>query len=216
MQERTIAITGEATKSFAPDTIAVSLEHSRLFKSYDEALNEVATRSGEIRQRIVESGLDAEKLKTSEFSVEPVYESYKDSHGDYKKRFLGYRNHARFEMCFPFDNVALSKLLGRLKGTEDKIEFSYRLNDPAAAKDEVMALATKAAIRKANIIAEAASVSLGDLLTIDYSVKEIRLSQQKFLMADCCYGSSDAEPEIDITPQELTLSDSVTVVYAIK
>ena len=101
-------------------------------------------------------------------------------------------------------------------GTEDKIGFSYRLSKPEEAKEEVMALATKAAIRKANLIAEAASIELGEIVNVDYPVKEISISYARHMMADCYCAPNIEGPEIDITPQDLTISDNVTTIFSIK
>ena len=211
-----MTITGTATKSFAPDLIAVSLEHSKTFETYEGALKDASSRTGQIRALAIEAGLNGDDLKTNGFSVDAAYETYKDSDHNYLKRFVGYKNYVAFEIAFAFDNKVLSRLLGKLTGTEDKIGFSYRLSNPEKAKEEVMGLATKSAIRKANLIAEAASIGLGDIINIDYSVKEINLRYQSHMMLDCCPTNGNEGPEIDITPRDLTFTDSVTVIFGIK
>lgn len=215
MNPRTIRITGEARKAFAPDLINVSLDHSKLFATYEEALNEVAAKTKILRQKVIEAGLDGETLKTTDFAVEPAYESYKDANGNYRKRFIGYENKASFEICFPLDNAVLSSLLGKLQDSQDKMDFSYRLSNPEEAQEEVMALATKAAIRKASIIASSASVSLGEIQSIDYSVEEIRVQYQRYALKECYSADCTGSPEVDITPRDLTFEDSVTIVFAI-
>lgn len=218
MQEKTLTITGEATKAFAPDTIVVSIEHSQVFDSYEKGITHLAERTKETREKIVQAGLEGDSLKTNYFEVEPHYERYRDSKGDYRERFVGYRAFARFQVAFSFDNKTLSGLLNALKGTEDKISFGYRLSNPDSAKEEVMALAAKAAIRKAGIIAEAASITLGDILNIDCSVKKINVEydDRRMMCFDCASMPGSSEPEIDITPNDLSVTDSVTIIYALK
>ena len=218
MQEKTLTITGEATKAFAPDIIVVSIEHSQVFDSYEKGISHLAERTKETREKIIQAGLNGDSLKTNYFEVEPHYERYRDSKGDYRDRFVGYRAFVRFQVAFNFDNKSLSKLLGTLKGTEDGISFGYRLSNPDFAKEEVMALATKAAIRKAGIIAEAASIALGEIINIDYSIKKINVEydDRRMMFFDCAAPSGSNNPEIDITPNDLTVTDSVTIIYALK
>ncbi|MDY6393182.1 MAG: SIMPL domain-containing protein [Bacilli bacterium] len=218
MPEKTLIITGKATKSFAPDTIRVSIEHKRIFESYDEAVIHLTKRTKETRDRVIQAGLDGEALKTCHFEVEPHYKRYRDPKGEYREELIGYRAFIRFEVDFCFDSKNLSSFLSSVRETKDSVSFSYRLSNPEGAKEEVMALATEAAIKKAKIIAKTASISLGDILNIDYSVKKDCFQFQRFEMlgCDCCSAPETQEPEIDITPNDLTVSDSVTLVYAIK
>ena len=216
MQEKTLIIVSKASKSFAPDIIVISLSHSKVFLRYEDALKEVATRTKEIQGKVIEAGLEASSVKTTDFSVDPDYESYKDKDGNYKKRFVGYRNKARFDIALPFDNALLSKLLGTLVSLEDTISFSYRLSKVEEAQDEVMQLAVKAAIRKARLIAEASAINLGEIQKIDYSVEEIDVHYRNhMLMADCCTAKAAGAIDVEIAPEDLTLSDQVNVVFGI-
>ncbi len=214
--QRTLTITGQASKSFAPDLIQVSLEHTRVFPEYAEVVNEVSERTGYLRGLVNQAGLDGKKLKTSDFSVEPEYETYKDDQGNRRRKLIGYRNHATFEITFPLDNDVLSKLLGEIRESEDHINFSYRLSDVEAAREEVLVLASEAALHKAEVIAKATGVRLGDIQTLDYSVKRIRIDYDTHPYMQRMCGADAANPEIDITPEDLTITDSISMVIEIK
>jgi len=62
-------------------------------------------------------------------------------------------------------------------------------------------------------VAEAAGVSLGDIIQIDYSWSEVRF-QTDFEV--CEAKATMSEPSYDITPEDVDVSDSVTVIWEIK
>ncbi len=71
---------------------------------------------------------------------------------------------------------------------------------------------------KACILAKASGVTLGELISIDYNWGELRLfSPTQYDMEDACMRLSSATPtSIEIEPDNIDGSDSVTFVWEIK
>ncbi len=59
----------------------------------------------------------------------------------------------------------------------------------------------------------AAGVTLGDLIQIDYSWSEIHIQPR---LKVCEMAIESSSPAYDITPEDVDVSDSVTVIWAIK
>ena len=118
------------------------------------------------------------------------------------------------------DNIRLGKILYALANSEIHPEFriSYTVKDPEAAKNEVLSKAVKDAKAKAVVLAEASGVSLKEMQTIDYSWGEFDLEvrpmqrdmvfESRLMVPEGCY-------EMDIEPDDIEVTDTVTVVWEI-
>ena len=155
--------------------------------------------------------------------METEYESYKDK-GTYKQRFVGYKFRHMMKVEFPSDNDRLGKVLYALANCPVKPEFrlSYTVSDPEAAKNELLGKAVTDAKEKASVLTQAAGVTLKDIQSIDYSWGEIDFEYRpmnRMLMADECLASpmvaEGASYDMDIEPDDIEVSDTVTVLWEI-
>ena len=168
-------------------------------------------------------GFERTDLKTLSFDVDAQYESYKDKNGNYKKRFIGYRFQHILKVEFDSDNERLGKILYALALCELKPEFrlSYTVKDPEAAKNELLGKAVTDAKEKATVLTAAAGVTLKDIQSIDYSWGEIDFEvhpMRKPLMegADKYLALPMKSYDLDIEPDDIEVTDTVTVVWEIE
>lgn len=216
---KTIRVTGMGSVSVKPDTTSLRITFGGIYKDYEETVRKSAEKTKILREAIEKSGLPGEALKTKDFSIESEYESYRDYNNDYKKRFLGYKFYHRTQIQFPKDNKMLGRVLYELSLCSVKVEFSidYTVKDKDAVKKEVIKRAVKNSREKAEIMAIAAGVSLGEVQSIDYSWGEIdiRTSPVDKLEVRKSY-ALEPSYDIDIEPDDIDLSDTVTMVWEIK
>ena len=85
----------------------------------------------------------------------------------------------------------------------------------------MLANAVTDAKAKAEVLSKASGVSLGEIITIDYSWAEIDFVSRpmdKLTLEECCI--KNCEPgeayDIDINPDDIDVTDNVTVVWGIK
>lgn len=96
------------------------------------------------------------------------------------------------------------------------------VKNPEKSKNELLANAVKDSMGKANVLADAAGVVIGDSVTIDYSWAEIDFVSRpmnKMMLEACCMreqAETDGSYDIDIEPDDIDVSDSVTIVWSIK
>lgn len=216
---KTIRVTGMGSVSVKPDTTSLRITFGGIYKDYEETVRKSAEKTKILREAIEKSGLPGEALKTKDFSIESEYESYRDYNNDYKKRFLGYKFYHRTQIQFPKDNKMLGRVLYELSLCSVKVEFSidYTVKDKDAVKEEVIKRAVKNSREKAEIMAIAAGVSLGEVQSIDYSWGEIdiRTSPVDKLEVRKSY-ALEPSYDIDIEPDDIDLSDTVIMVWEIK
>ncbi len=219
---RTIRVTGKGQLKVKPDMTRITMSLEGTFPEYSDALRRSAEDTERIKDLLSGFGFERTDLKTLNFNVETEYESYKE-HGTYKQRFVGYKYHHLMKVEFESDNERLGKLLYALAHCPVKPEFrlSYTVKDPEAAKNELLGKAIADAKEKSTVLTTAAGVTLKSIQNIDYSWGQINFEVQpmnRMLMAEeCCeaptaaYGSYD----MDIEPDDIEVSDTVTVVWEI-
>ncbi len=216
MEERTIRITGEGSKEFKPDQINICLDYKSVLPTYDEALAKAAEYTRLIKAKALEAGAEEGSVRTSSFDVSPSYESYTDKDGSHHNRFRGYGAGVDFTITIPLDNKLLSRVLFALKDYAGRFSLGYSLKDKEKAKEEVTALAVASARKKAELLASAAGEKLGELLSIDYSYGRVHFDYG-FREGICCNLESkfSLAPEIEIDPEDLAVSDTVNIVWAL-
>ena len=123
---------------------------------------------------------------------------------------------------FDSDNVRLGKVLYALANCDVKPEFrlSYTEKDPEAAKNELLGSAVTDAKEKASVLTKAAGVTLKEVQSIDYSWGqidfEVRPMNRMLMAEDCCEApTAGLGYDIDIEPDDIEVSDTVTVIWEI-
>ncbi len=217
MEQRTIRITGEGSKKFKPDQTRISLSYKMLLPTYDEALEKAAAFTRHIKAKTLEAGVREGDVRTSSFEVSPSYEYYTDKKGNRHSRFKGYAADVGFAITIPFDNKLLSNVLFTLKDYAGEFRIGYSLKDREKAKEEVTSLAVESARKKAELLASAVGEELGEILSIDYSYGRVEVDYG--YREGMCYSItnkfSDA-PEMEIDPEDLTISDTVNIVWRLR
>ena len=217
---RTIRVTGKGQIKVKPDMTRITITLEGMYPDYTETLRHSSEDTDSLKDVLAAFGFKRTDLKTLSFNVDTEYENYKD-HGAYKQRFVGYRFRHLLKVEFDSDNERLGKILYALGNCALNPEFriSYTVKDPEAAKNELLGKAVKDAKEKAAVITAAASVTLKDIQSIDYSWGEIEfeVSPMNRLMKACApvVACADSSYDLDIEPDDIEVTDTVTVVWEI-
>ena len=220
MMERTIRVTGKGKISVKPDTIRLRLSVEGIYPEYDETLRKSAEVVELLKDLVEQLGYERKELKTLYFNIDTEYESYQEKDKSWKRRFQGYKYVHRMKIEFPADNQKLGKMLYALAHCPVEPEFSieYTVADPEAAKNELLGEAVKDSMAKAGILAAAANVKLGNIINIDYSWGEVDFVSRPLeeLSLRCCEDACEPTSyNMDIEPDHIDMSDTVTVVWNI-
>lgn len=215
---RTIRVTGTGTVKLKPDTMRLYMNLNGKNKDYAKGLENSSKDTEAMRVLFADLGFAKEDLKTVAFSADPVYEGYEDKQGRWRQRFAGYEFRHRLKVDFPFDNGRLGKILYRLAkcGTDPEFSVSYTVKDPEAAKNMLLAAAVKDAAQKAEVLAEAAGVKLMGIQSVDYSIAEAQMEVQpapRLKAAGNAVFAAEASMDLNIQPEDITASDTVTVIW---
>ena len=166
-------------------------------------------------------GFERSDLKTLNFSVDTEFESYKDK-GVYKQRFVGYKFRHLLKVELESDNDRLGKVLYALANSPVRPEFriSYTVKEPESVKNSLLGKAITDAKEKANVLTAAAGTTLKDIQSIDYSWGEIDFEvrpMNRSLMMEACapIAAEGSSYDMDIEPDDIEVSDTVTVIWEI-
>ena len=89
--ENTISVTGSAIASSAPDTLIVVLGVESEAKTASQSLSQNSDALNSVISSLTNSGILEDDIQTSNFRIFPIYDSIKDSNGNYQQILTGYR-----------------------------------------------------------------------------------------------------------------------------
>jgi len=218
--ERTIKVIGKGQLSLTPDTVRVRIELIDREKEYEAAIRKSAEHSKEVREAFIRLGFKAEDLKTQSFRVDTEYESYQDKEDNcWKQRLVGYMAAHSLKVEFPREDDLLGKVLYQTARLSGKPEFQveYTVKDPEKARNKLLEKAIEDSRAKAEVLTKAAGVSLAEIVTIDYSWNTVEFVARPMnrMMAAKCLDSAEESIDFDVTPDDIRVEDTVTVIWEI-
>ena len=215
---RTIRVTGKGQLKLRPDTTRITMTLEGVYPDYGETLRHSSEDTEALKDVLSGFGFARTDLKTLNFSVDTEYESYRER-DVYKQRFVGYRFQHMLKVEFPSDNERLGRILYALANCAVSPEFrlSYTVSDPEAAKNELLAKAVEDAKEKAAVLARAAGVTLQCIESVDYSWGEIDIEYCPMeRLAKPTQALMAKSYALDIEPDDIEISDTVTVIWEIE
>lgn len=215
---KTITIKGVGKASVKPDLVVLSLSLKTIDQTYEKAMNKASKKIEELNKSLVAVGFEKESVKTTDFDVSTDYERKKESNGDYYRVFNGYVVSHCLKVSFDFDTKVLAKALGTIASCIAQPELSIRftVKDPSAVNEALLVNAAENAKKKAEILCSASRVKLGELISIDYNWGELNIySRTQYKVEDDCEYMLAAPTKINIEPENIDASDTVTFVWQI-
>ncbi len=214
--ERLITIKGIGNVSRTPDWIRINLGMEVERREYSGCLDAAAEQVSQLRKALLPHGFTDRDIRSTQFHVDTAYDRVRDANGDYKQVFRGYECHQRLYILFSRESDLLGPVLESLADCPARptFELRYEVKDRAEFLQALLESAVADGQRKAEILARAAGVSLGDLVSMDYSWGEIRVYEEQAFMNEKAMCASVAD--LDLTPDDITAEESVTLVWIMK
>ena len=220
--ERIIKVTGKGNLKVRPDVTRITITLDGQNKEYGKILEQSSKDTEELKDILEKQGFERSDVKTLLFNVDTRYESYQTKDRSWKERFVGFEYTHKVKIEFDSDNTRLGRILYALataKEIHPDFRLSYTVKDKEGAKNELLGKAVSDAKAKAVGLTKAAGVNLKDILTIDYSWGEIQFEYSPMhdgVFRNALMSSDGEELGIDIEPDDIEVSDTVTVVWEIE
>lgn len=210
--ERGITVAGEGKVSAAPDIATIALGVSTLRPTVAEARDEAATALDAMIASMKANGVEDRDIQTANLSIYPEYD---------------YRNDQQILRGFRVTNTVTAKVReidSTSKVVDDAItaggdstniqSIAFSIDDPSELRTEARRQAVEDARSRAEVLADAGGVSLGDPIAISETGFETPVFYPEAGRADDAAGG--AAPLTPIEPGELDVTISVTVRFAIE
>lgn len=221
-EQRVIRVTGKGVIRVKPDMTRITMTLDGIYKDYEETLRRSGEDTEALKDILEKQGFERTDVKTLSFNVETKHENCQAKDGSWKQQFIGYAFRHILKVEFDSDNKRLGKILYALANAEKinpEFRLSYIVKDKEGSKNQLLGKAVEDAKTKAAVLAKAAGVSLKEIQSIDYSWGEIDFEyhpmRANMLMEKCC-APEDASYDMDIEPDDIEVSDTVTVVWEIE
>ena len=217
---KTIRVTGKGQIKVHPDMTRITMTLAGKNRDYSKTLRCSSEDTEMLKDVLSSHGFERSDLKTLNFDVDTEYENYRDSKRDYKRRFAGYSFTHTMKVEFESDNDRLGRILYSLANCPVKPEFriSYTVKEPEKVKNMLLGNAVTDAMEKAAVLSRAAGTNLKEIQTIDYSWSKIDFEvspSDGFMLKSCAMDEACSGLSMDIEPDDIEVTDTVTVIWEI-
>lgn len=218
--DKTIRITGKAKVSAPPDRTRIIIEISKVIEDYNEAMTYAVNATNEMTGIVTRAGFHSSDLKTLSWNIETSYEYYSDEHNNHNKRFAGYAYSHKFVVEFDMESKRIGDILNEIIDSQlvPEVRIEYVVSDVERYREELLITAIEDSRHKAEVIAKASDVKLEEIISIDYSwgqLSTVRNQNQQVAIPSYLKARSSLSAP-DITPADVDITDSITIVWALK
>lgn len=207
-QARRITVSGEGSVEAAPDMATITLGVTNEAPEAKAAMAATSAAVGQVLERLTSLGIEPRDIQTQRLSLNPVW-SGRGSSGTYPAKITGF-SASNTVLLRIRDLDILGTTLDAVisDGANDFNGLQFDIQEPRPLQDAAREAAVKDAIAKAQLLADAAGVPLGQIVTI--TEQSGGGSQPMFMQR-----AAMAESSVPVAAGEVSLSASVLVVFAI-
>ena len=166
---RTITVSGEGKVKTKPDTASITAGVVTEAPTAREALNKNTDQMKEVMGGMRDAGIAEDDLQTSQFSVNPIYSRppRRPNTPNEDPKIIGYRV-SNTATGIIRDLKQVGTILDKVitLGANSVSGPSFFINEPRPLLDKARKQAVTEALRKADLLAQAADVQLGAIQTI--------------------------------------------------
>ena len=204
----TITVTGSASVTLKADYARISVGVSTKAPTVEEASKENAAAIHTVIAALKEAGVKEDDIATSNYSVNAEYDY--SSFGSTK--LTGYNVTNQLNVIIrDMEHIGATLDKATAAGANSIYNIQFLSTQADAAQDEAAAYAVQDAMRRAKLLADAAGLKLGSIVSISDSTSGFSVVTRSYksnLMADAVSNS--------ILPDDTSVSASVTIVFELK
>jgi uncharacterized protein YggE len=212
-QPDTIYISADGRFETSPDTARIQFSISAQENTSKAAYERASAAAEQIRQLLRSNGIDTKQAEIGFFSLNPVYD-YKTA----KRKLIAYRvNSSVLLRLKDFSKVApILQQLAEMDVTSNQT-LNYALENMDAAKIRAVEDAYRRARAEADALARAGGRTLGEMSygAID-ALEAVPIRPIAMMARGQAMDTAAPPPTQEFTPQQMTVTARVTVLFTIK
>ena len=218
MKDALINVVGTGSIHVVPDVTRLEIRIDRLLKDYEEAYACAKENSSWMVKILEYNKLPGKLAKTIRMDIS------EHSEGIYKggkyvgSKKEGYDLDQRIKVNLGMDNVLVNNIVRGIGKfiPNAQINIGYTQKDPRPTQLKMLERAVTDARDEAEIMAKAVGRELGDVKEIEYGEMEIHIYSQAREIHCAKEAVASTPNSLDITPDDLVVSDNVHVVWWLK
>lgn len=209
LAEGAITVSGGGQVNLAADMAYVTLGISISDSDVSTVMQQANTSIDSICAALVESGLPKDCISTDYLYISPQY----DYSGDNSNEIIGYNVNSGLKLTIDdVDAVGSYIDVAFAAGANSFDSITFAVKDNSEARDEALRLAVADAEKKADVLAEAAGMKLGDIVSIEENNSDSYYNTEGFAAKDI----ADAGAGTSVYPSKVNVSVQVQVCYALE
>ena len=203
----TITVTGGAQVTLQADYAQVSVGVSTKAKTVAEASKENNEAIRAVIEALKAAGVKEEDLSTSNYSVSAEYD-YSSLSG---QKLSGYSvTNQLYVIIRDMEHIGATLDKATAAGANNIYNIQFRSTQESAAQDEANIYALQDAMRRAKLLADAAGLTLGGIVSISDATTGFYVQTRSYK------SNLDAAAGNSILPDDTAVTASVTVVFELK
>ncbi len=198
---REIIVSGEGRVSAEPDMAVLTLGVTREAQSAKEAMDQTSAAVSDVLKTLADAGIEGRDMQTASLSLSPRWD-----HSDREKppSVVGYvASNTLSIRVRDLDGLGavLDDVIG--SGANQMNGLSFTMSNPRPIEDEARVKAVQDAKAKALLLAEAAGVTLGPVLTLSEGSSggpaPIQMRREAMMASDVPIAAGEVDIRINVT-----------------
>jgi len=215
-QTSTMKVKGEATVKAIPALMNVNIPLEAKQKTYEATSDELTITFNDLKEALIEAGIDKEKIKSNSMSINPEYQYIE------RERVLnGYVGSIRLTLELEHTQENMNAIVNTLKN--EVFSFGYNLSfslsesQKDALLNEALTEAVKDGENKAAILAEALGVKVIALDEVNYGYFNDGpdVFQPRMRSAEAYDMKAGGGEEITLNPMEMEIRKEVGLIWRV-
>ena len=203
----TITVTGSAVVTLEADYAQVSVGVSTSAKTVDEASKQNAKAIHTVIEALKAAGVKEDDIATSNYSVHAEYD-YSSLGG---QKLSGYNVTNQLNVVIrDMEHIGATLDKATAAGANNIYNIQFLSTKADEAQDEATTYAVQDAMRRAKLLAEAAGLQLGNIVSISDSTGGYAVVTRSYK------STLDAAAGNSILPDDASVSANVTIVFELK
>lgn len=204
---RRITVQGQGVISATPDMATVMIGVEKTAETPMDAVNQTNAAMAAVMDRLADLGIGPEYMQSSGVDLSQEWQHDRDTGrqivvGHTMRNTLGVQIRELDQL-----GAVLQAVLEDGANTLSSLQFG--LVDPRPLRDEARRIAVSDAIAKAELYAEAAGLTLGDVMKITETSAPVYVPTSSMMRVE-------AVQDVPVAAGQTTVSQSVTVIFAIE
>jgi len=205
-QGATITVTGAAAVTIQADYARISVGVSTRGKTVDAASAENSAAIHAVIEALKAAGVAEEDIVTNSYNVHTEYD-----YSSGEQALVGYNvNNQLTVVIRDMDHIGATLDKATAAGANTIYNIEFLSSQSAAAQDEATAYAVQDAMRKAQLLADAAGLTLGGVVSITETTSGFYGTARTYAAKDMAAAGNS------ILPNDASVTASVTMVFEAK